>query len=360
MTTCQPEIRCILHADLDAFYAAVEQMDNPQYRGKPVLVGGSPQSRGVVATASYEARKFGAHSAMPMATAVRLCPQAIIVRPRFDRYRDLSQQIMDIFRDLTPDVEPLSLDEAYLDVSPVAAGGLDPHTIAARLKNQVKSQAGLDISIGASVCKTVSKIASDLRKPNGLVVVPPGEEAAFLAPLPAGKLPGIGPKAVERLNHENIHTVAQLAALPFDRLIALFGKRAPGVRAMARGEERDPVHTQRDTKSVSAETTFATDLSDSEELYQVLSRLSHRVAQSLENKGLRGKTVSVKLRLADFTTFTRQATLNVPTDSGETVLNTAWRLTEAELAPGRAFRLIGVGVSSFQQEWQLTLPFPGF
>ena len=352
--------RCILHADLDAFYAAVEQLDNPQYRGRPVLVGGSPQSRGVVATASYEARKFGAHSAMPMATAVRLCPQAILVRPRFDRYRDLSHQVMDIFRELTQEVEPLSLDEAYLDVSPVVAAGQDPHYIATDLKGKVKAEVGLDISIGAAVCKSVAKIASDFRKPNGLVVVPPGEEADFLAPLPVGKLPGVGPKAVQRLAREKIETVGQLAALPLDRLASLFGKRAAGVRAMARGDEREPVHTQRDTKSVSAETTFAADLTDSDELHQELARLSYRVARSLETKGLRGKTVSVKLRLADFTTFTRQATLNAPTDAGDIVLNTAWRLLEAELAPGRAFRLIGVGVSSFQQEWQLSLPLPGF
>ena len=352
--------RCILHADLDAFYAAVEQLDTPEYRGKPVLVGGSPQSRGVVATASYEARKFGAHSAMPMATAVRLCPQAIVVRPRFDRYRDMSRQVMDIFRELTEDVEPLSLDEAYLDVSPVAAQGQEPQAIAAGLKAKVKAEVGLDISIGAAVCKSVAKIASDFRKPNGLVVVPPGEEADFLAPLPVGKLPGVGPKAVERLTVEGIGTVGQLAALPLERLAALFGKRALGVRAMARGEEREPVHTHRDTKSVSAETTFAADLTDAEELHRELARLSRRVAQHLENKGLRGKTVSVKLRLADFTTFTRQATLSAPTDSGDAVLNTAARLLNGELAPGRAFRLLGVGVSSFQQEWQLSLPLPGF
>ena len=193
-------IRHIIHADLDAFYAAVEQLDNPQLRGKPVLVGGSPEGRGVVATASYEARKFGAHSAMPMATAVRLCPQGVVVSPRFPRYRELSQAIMSIYRELTPLVEPLSLDEAYLDITEAVEEGAFPLTLALDLKQRIMADTGLAISIGIGTCKSVAKIASDLEKPDGLVVVVPGDEATFLSPLPVSELPGIGPKAVGRLN----------------------------------------------------------------------------------------------------------------------------------------------------------------
>ena len=366
-----PPIRHILHADLDAFYASVEQLDNPQYRGQPVLVGGSPQSRGVVAAASYEARKFGVHSAMPMSTAARHCPHAVIVRPRFDRYREMSGKIMDIFREVTALVEPLSLDEAYLDVTEAVEArkppearsgegerrlgargcGLDettPSAIAEGIRKRVKRETGLNISVGAATSKSVAKIASDLRKPDALVVVPPGEERDFLAPLPAGKLSGIGPKAVESLRQEGIETIGQLAEQPDDWFARVFGKRAASVQAKALGLDRDPVQPTRATKSVSAETTFPSDLISAEDLYPELARLCGRVTRSLERKGITGKTVNVKLRLSDFTTFTRQVTLPEPTSSEEQILETAWGLVEKELAPGRAFRLIGAGMSSLE------------
>ena len=236
----QPFVRHILHADLDAFYASVEQLDNPQYRGRPVLVGGSPQSRGVVAAASYEARRFGVHSAMPMSTAVRHCPQGVIVRPRFDRYREMSGRVMAIFRELTDLVEPLSLDEAYLDVTEVVVAGRQPNVIAQDLKRRVKQDVGLNVSVGAASSKSVAKIASDLRKPDGLVVIPPGDEAGFLAPLPVGKLSGIGPKAVELLHRDGVETIGQLAEQPLDWFTGVFGKRAAPVRAKARGEDQEP------------------------------------------------------------------------------------------------------------------------
>ncbi len=341
-------IRHILHADLDAFYASVEQLDNPQYREQPVLVGGSPQSRGVVAAASYEARKFGVHSAMPMSTAVRHCPHAVIVRPRFDRYREMSGRIMDIFREVTALVEPLSLDEAYLDVTDAVADGTTPAAIAGGIRERVKRETGLNISVGAATSKSVAKIASDLRKPDALVVVPAGEERDFLAPLPAGKLSGIGPKAVESLRQEGIETIGQLAEQPADWFVRVFGKRAASVQAKALGLDRDPVQPTKATKSVSAETTFPSDLSSAEDLYPELARLCGRVARSLERKGITGKTVNVKLRLTDFTTFTRQVTLPEPTSSGEQLLETAWALVEKELSTGRAFRLIGAGMSSLE------------
>ena len=352
--------RHILHADLDAFYAAVEQLDNPELRGKPVLVGGRPESRGVVATASYEARVFGVHSAMPMRSAVRRCPQGIIVRPRFGRYKEISGQIMEIFHSITGLVEPMSLDEAYLDVTEAVEQGDPPLAVALDLKQQVREETGLTVSVGVATNKSVAKIASDMDKPDGLVVVPPGEEAGFLAPLAVGKLWGIGPKTAERLRGEGVETIGQLAAQPLDWFARSFGLRAAAVRAKALGEDQELVHTERETKSVSAETTFATDLSEPEQLREELSRLAGNVSRHLASKGLQGKTVTLKARLADFTTFTRQVTLPAPTGSEQTILDNAWRLLSLELTPERSFRLLGVGVSSFQQEQQLQLPLPLF
>jgi DNA polymerase-4 len=331
-------------------------MDHPEYRGKPVLVGGSPQSRGVVAAASYEARRYGVHSAMPTVTALRLCPQGLLVPPRFDRYREVSRQVMVIFHQFTGLVEPLSLDEAYLDVTHLVGAGTEPRIIAEKLKRRVRAEVGLDLSVGAGTGKSVAKIASDLRKPNGLVVVPPGEESRFLASLPVGKLSGIGPRSVEQLHRENIQTIGQLAAQPLDWFLRFFGKRAGSIRDRARGEDREPVHPGRATRSVSSECTFPQDQSDPAVLYRELAGLSARVARHLSEKKLRGRTVGVKLRLADFTTFTRQTTLPAPTRSEETIRDTTWKLLTAELAPDRAFRLLGVGVSAFGDAEQLPLP----
>ena len=349
-------MRQILHADLDAFYAAVEQLDNPELRDKPVLVGGRPERRGVVATASYEARKFGVHSAMPMAVAVRVCPEGVVVRPRFDRYKEVSGQVMAIFRDLTDLVEPISLDEAYLDITSVVAEGLASLTVAIDLKRRVHVETGLTLSVGVATSKSVAKIASDMNKPDGLVVVPAGEERAFLAPLPVDKLWGIGPKTSERLHRDGIETIGELAERPSDWYVRHFGKRGETMRARALGHDQEAVHTQRVTKSVSSESTFAADITDSELLYGELARLSSNVARHLERKDLWGRTVTVKLRLADFTTLTRQATLPDLTRSEKTILDLAWRLLSHELTPGRAFRLLGVGVSAFGTPQQLQLP----
>ena len=352
--------RHILHADLDAFYAAVEQLDNPELRGKPVLVGGRPEDRGVVATASYEARRFGVRSAMPMRSAVRLCPQGIIVQPRFDRYREVSDQVMGIFHVLTDLVEPLSLDEAYLDITGLVIEGSPPLRIALDLKRRVNDKTGLTVSVGAATSKSVAKIASDLNKPDGLVLVLPGDEATFLAPLPVGRLWGIGPKTAERLRGEGIESIGQLASQPVEWFTRRFGQRAAAVRAKTLGLDREPVQTERVTKSVSAETTFASDLREPEHLYGELARLAGRVARLLEREELRGRTVTVKLRLADFTTFTRQTTLPTLTQSETAIRDTAWRLLSLELRPSRAFRLLGVGVSSLvepdeERELQLSL-----
>jgi DNA polymerase-4 len=293
---------------------------------------------------------------MPMRSAVRRCPQGIIVRPRFSRYKEVSGMVMELFHEVTDLVEPLSLDEAYLDITSQVESGLPPLAVALDLKRRVNEVTGLTLSVGVGANKSVAKIASDLYKPDGLVVVPPGEEAEFLAPLSVGKLWGIGPKTAERLRQEGVDTIGQLADQPMDWFNRCFGVRAFSVRAKARGEDREPVHTGRETKSVSAETTFAADLGEPERLHAELARLAGNVSRHLERKGLQGRTVTMKARLANFTTFTRQVTLPAPTGSEQTILDSSWRLLAQELEPGRTFRLLGVGVASFQEEYQLELP----
>ncbi|MEE8346278.1 MAG: DNA polymerase IV, partial [Dehalococcoidia bacterium] len=272
--------RTILHADMDAFYASVEQHDNPRLRGKPVVVGGPPESRGVVAAASYEARRFGVRSATPMSRALRLCPQAVRVSPRFDRYGEVSRQVMAIFRDVTPLVEPLSLDEAFLDATEQAAahGGPDAASALAReIKRRVRKETGLTVSIGGGTNKTVAKIASDMGKPDGLVMVPAGEEASFLAPLPVRSLWGVGPKAEETLAEMGIRTVGELAKTDETTLTARFGVRGDWFRRMAGGLDDRPVETRSERKSVGAETTFPRDLTDGAELRRILDEVAEDV-----------------------------------------------------------------------------------
>jgi len=347
MAPDQTAPRCVFHADLDAFYASVEQLDNPDLKGKPVLVGGSPEQRGVVAACSYEARTFGVYSAMPMRTAVSRCPQAIILPPRFSRYHEVSTQVMSILRDLTPLVESMSLDEAYLDVTEALAGGSTPREMAESLKRRVKSETGLTISVGAATSKSVAKIASDMEKPDGLVIVEPGTERAFLDPLPVRKLGGIGPKTEEQLRRHGIERLGQLASRPPEWLAREYGQRGAELSALSRGEDNRPVVVERGTKSISAETTFANDQGDPEILHDRLAALTERVAERLERSGHRGRTVTIKLRLSDFTTFTRSMTLTVPPKTTEAILAVADQLLERELDPSRQFRLLGVGVSGF-------------
>lgn len=352
-------MRVILHADLDAFYASVEQHDRPDLRGRPVLVGGSPEERGVVAAASYEARRFGARSAMPMRTALRLCPpDAIRVNPRFDRYGEVSRAVMALFHDRTPLVEPLSLDEAFLDLTiPLAfPGAPSPEEAAHALKQEVRDTVGLTISIGVATSKSVAKIASDLRKPNALVVVPPGDERAFLAPLPVSRLWGIGPKGEERLRQAGVTTIGQVAELDPRWLAHAFGKWGPLLYELANGRDDREVSPSRDTKSVGRETTFAEDVSDREYLHSTLQRLTAQVADRLTRHELRGRTVTVKLRHHDFRTVTRQSRLLAPSDSEALILAEASRLLDGEIALGGRFRLLGVAVSGFDPVLQLALP----
>lgn len=342
--------RTIIHADLDAFYASVEQLDNPELRGRPVVVGGSAESRGVVAAASYEARAFGVRSAMPMSHALRLCPDAVRISPRFDRYRELSKQVMAIFRSVTPLVEPLSLDEAFLDVSGREKfhGGQRP--LAAFLKADIKKRTGLTVSVGLGTNKTVAKIASDSGKPDGLVLVPAGREAEFLAPLPVRVLWGIGPRSEAALADAGFARIGDLAASTAERLGALLGSRGRQVYEMACGRDERPVVTDSERKSVGAETTFPRDLPDGDELRRQLRRIAEEAGERLRKHGSRAKTVALKLRYSNFNTVTRQSTREEPTDDTDAVYGEAAALLDKVVRRGDKFRLIGISCSNLEEE----------
>lgn len=335
---------------MDAFFASVEQRDRPELRGKPVLVGGSPKGRGVVAAASYESRVFGCRSAMPMRTAVRLCPHAEIVRPRFSRYREISSQVMSIFRDVSPLVEPLSVDEAFIDISHRVDAGDMPAEIAQWIRQRVRQDTALTVSCGVATSKSVAKIASDQHKPDGLTVVAPGDEAAFLAPLPISDLWGVGPKTADRLRNAGIETIGQLAERPLPWLIDRFGSRGEFFWQLARGIDEREISRDRETKSISSEITFAEDVGDAERLRAVVREQSSGVAKRLVEHGFRARTVQVKLRLSDFTTFTRQRTLSDPTNDAARIERTAQSLLDEQLSPSRRFRLIGVGVAGLEHQ----------
>jgi len=334
--------RVIIHADLDAFYASVEQLDDPELRGKPVVVGGSPEGRGVVMAASYEARSFGVRSAMPMGRALRLCRQAVRVPPRFSRYSEVSLQVMALFREVTPIVAPLSLDEAFLDVSEHADAYGGSESLARHLKAEVKQHTGLTLSVGVAANKLVAKVASDIGKPDGLVVVPPGTEAAFLAPLKTRALWGVGPKAEAVLAAAGFHTIGQIAAAEPPQLEAALGSRGLWLHAMARGVDDSPVSTDHERKSVGAENTFPRDLTDGPELRAELDRIAQSVARRLERSGFRARTIVLKLRYANFRTITRQSSRPLPTDDSGEVAATAAALLDSVAGPGDRFRLIGI------------------
>lgn len=337
--------RVIVHADLDAFYASVEQLDNPELKGKPVIVGGTPAERGVVAAASYEARRFGARSAMPTSRALRLCPQAILLPPRFGRYAEISRRIMELYRSITPLVEPVSLDEAFLDATEQVRRYAGPENLARFLKGRVRELTGLTVSVGVGTNKTVAKIASDLRKPDGLLVVPPGAEAGFLAPLRIRSLWGIGPKTEQLLAGAGIRTIGHLASVEMPVLARLLGNRAEAMQMMARGEDTRPVIPEHEHKSIGAETTFARDLADGPELRRVLAETASEVAERLRRAGTRAGCVTLKLRYADFRTITRQRTLSQPVDDPETLAQVGAGLLDAVATAGDRFRLLGVQAS---------------
>ncbi|GAA4976907.1 DNA polymerase IV [Actinoplanes utahensis] len=339
----------ILHVDLDAMFAAVEQRDKPSLRGKPVIVGGVA-GRGVVATASYEARAFGAHSAMPMAQARRRCPpNTAYLSPRFRAYQRTSAVVMELLAGVSPLVEQVSIDEAYVDLAPT---GRDLSVtavtdLALRLKAEIAvATGGVTGSIGAASSKLLAKIGSDLHKPDGLTVVPPGEELAVLHPLPVRRLGGVGPATEQRLHRSGIRTVGDLAAVDLDDLVDWFGTaHGHGLHRLARAEDNRPVVSDREAKSVSAEETFDVDVTDPVRLHRELDLLSARVARRLRDSGLTGRTVNIKVRHPDFTTVTRAVTRDQPTDDGVLITRLARRLL-AELNTSGGVRLLGVGVST--------------
>ena len=341
--------QAILHVDLDAFFAAVEQLDHPEWRGKPVIVGGDPSRRGVVSTCSYEARVFGVRSAMPSARALQLCPDAIWAPGRFDRYREMSQAVRAIFVDESPRVQPVSIDEAYLDVTPGRLSAEDPVAIAERIRSRV-ALLGITCSGGLSSVKSVAKIASDFRKPDGLTVVCPGDEGAFLAPLPVRTMPGVGPKTAERLTSLGIRTLGALAALDDATAIQVLGSHGTGLVQRARGLDVREVHDNAPVKSVSNERTFATDVRQPEQVDGALALLFTKVGQRLRAKGLAGRTITVKLRFSDFTTKTVRRTLPSATNDEAVFGPVARELLRGAWTPGVGLRLLGVGVSGFDDK----------
>jgi DNA polymerase-4 len=343
--------RKIIHLDLDAFFCAVEEQLNPSLHGRAFAVGGRPEERGVVASCSYAARRFGIRSAMPMARALRLCPQLIIVSSRHGKYSQVSRQVMAHLTALTPYVEQISIDEAFLDVSDLPQPG---EAIARQLQAQVRQDPGLPCSLGVATNKLLAKTATDVGKasfrgegpPNAITVVPPGQEAAFLAPLPVEALWGIGPKTAERLAEMGIRTIGALASQSENQLMRLFGKNGYDLALRARGMDDRPIVTSHEVKSISQETTFAKDISEAKVLEQTIFQLAAGVGARLRRNQLTGSTVKIKLRWADFTTLTRQVTLEQATDQDKNIYQAAISLFHKTWLPGKPVRLLGVGVSS--------------
>jgi len=339
--------RQIMHVDLDAFFVSVEQAENPELQGKPVVVGGRPDRRGVVAAASYEARAFGLHAGMPLTTAYRLCPQATFIEGSFPKYRRASQRFMAILADFSPFLEPVSLDEAYMDVTGFESIYGSIRQMAVNIRQRIKDELGLCASAGIAGCKVVAKVASELSKPDGLLEVAPGKERSFLAPLPIAKLPGIGSRSERILNSLGVHTVGQLATLPLDTLKHHFGATGELMHRYTNGIDDRAVEPPAAARSISRETTFGTDTEDQSLLKATLTYLSERVGSELRQRDKQARCVTLKLRYADFTTITRNHTLTQATNTDQTIFNTGFQLLNRALSQQKQpIRLIGIGVSS--------------
>ncbi|HEX9436034.1 MAG TPA: DNA polymerase IV [Candidatus Limnocylindria bacterium] len=353
--------RAILHCDLDAFYASVEQREHPELRGKPVIVGGLGHERGVVSAASYEARAFGVRSAMPLRMASRLCPDGIFVRGDHEKYGEASEAVMALFAEHTPLVQPISLDEAFLDVTATAHLFGGPVAIARALKALVRERLGLVLSVGVAANKLCAKVGSDLRKPDGLVIVEPGTEAAFLAPLPLSRLWGVGPRTREVLEGWGLRTIGELAAFDVHTLEARFGAHGTAIAERARGIDDGIVEPMEAAKSIGHEHTFDRDTLDPAEVERMLLRLAEGVGKRLRAASVRGRTITLKLRVAPFETRTRQRTVAEPTDDDLTVFRVARSLlrevlrddkTQGRVSP---VRLVGVQASGLVAGAQLGL-----
>jgi DNA polymerase-4 len=347
----------VAHLDLDAFYAAVEELENPELRTKPLVVGGDPQGRGVVATANYAARKFGIHSAMSCAEAVRRCPQAVFIRPRHSVYREYSQHVWETVRGVVPTVERTGLDEGYLDIGEVAGDFLAARKVAEAVQTAVRAGTRLTCALGVSTSKVVAKIASDHRKPGGLTVVPGGSELRFLAPFDVRRLPGVGPKAEERLVAAGVETIGALAALGDTELRRLLpGSVGTVLRDRARGIDPRGLELQTARISISVENTFERDLTDRALLHAELRRMGVQVAEHLQKTGRTARTVSTKVRYTDFSIRSRSTSLRVGIDDAAQIGELACGLLDRALTdrPG-ALRLVGVGVSGLASHRQLAL-----
>ncbi|MEM7549683.1 MAG: DNA polymerase IV [Bacteroidota bacterium] len=354
-------VRKIIHIDMDAFYASVEQRDKPELKGKPIAVGGS-RERGVVAAASYEARKFGVKSAMPSVTAARLCPDLIFIKPRFDQYKAVSQKIRAIFRDYTDLVEPLSLDEAYLDVTENKIGLPSATLIAQEIKKRVKDELNLIASAGISFNKFLAKIASDMDKPDGLYTILPKDSEEFVAKLPVQKFHGIGKKTAERMNHLGIFLGSDLRKLDLDEMIRRFGKSGKYFYNICRAIDHRVVEPNRERKSISAENTFDQDIKEILEVHEILERISKETFKRYERGREVGKTITIKVKYADFNQITRSRTTDNPILHQEELSKIAKELFHESLMQAQGIRLLGVGISNFIKEenksgYQLTLDF---
>jgi DNA polymerase IV len=341
--------RAILHVDMDAFYASVEVLDDPALRGKPVIVGGTPEGRGVVAACSYEARRFGVHSAMPAGRALRLCPDGVFLRPRMARYVEISERIFAVFHRYTPLVEPLSIDEAFLDVTGCERLFGPAEAVGRSIKTAIRDEIGLAASVGVAPNKFLAKLASGLEKPDGFVVMTAEDAPARLAVLPVGALWGVGKVTERRLERLGVRTVADLLRQPRARLVAELGEHADHLRQLAVGRDDRPVVPDHEAKSIGNEITFAEDVADEDALREVLDQLAEKVAWRLRKHGLVARTVTLKARYADFATHTRARSLRLPTDATVVLRDAARELLADRLGrAGRPLRLIGVTASQLE------------
>ena len=350
------EHRSILHVDMDAFYASVEQFDNPELAGQPVIVGGTG-GRGVVAAANYEVRRFGVHSAMPMREALKRCPHAIVLRPRMKRYREVSEQVFEIFGEFTDLVEGLSLDEAFLDVTGSMGLFGSAEAMAREIKNRIRVRTGLTASVGVSHNKLLAKLASEMNKPDGLAMIRPAEVTTILDPMPVRRLHGIGAKTAVRLEQQGIHTLGQLRRAPESVLWPLFRRDTREMRERASGIDDRPVVSDAPEKQISSEETFDVDIKDHEQLKQRLTHLADRTAERLRARQLKAGMISIKVRRRDFETYTRQKSFSPPTQETRLIVQVATELLNRWLdeQPRAAVRLLGVGVSDLAPAQQLDL-----
>lgn len=343
-------VRRILHCDMDCFYAAVHMRDDPQLKGKPVVIGGRPEGRGVVAAASYESRTYGIRSAMPTSRALRLCPGLVVIAPDFSRYREESGKIFEIFHEYTPIVQVVSIDEAYLDVGSHLGAWGSATAIADEIKRRILKERDLTVSIGVGPNRLVAKIASDFDKPDGLTVISPNRVQRFLDPLAVRSLPGVGPATADRLEKLSIKTIRQLRRVEKAELVAVFGRHGVNLYRYSRGEDDREVRVHRQRKSLSSENTYPKDLESLEQMDRELDTLAAGVARGLKRRGLATRTISAKVRFSDFTTVTRAQTLENPTTDPAVISRVAMQLLRRTKAGELKVRLLGVGASKLTSE----------